>query len=183
MLCATAEGRDLNITLHPNAVFYFALKRTATLTGWVFLITLFTLNKMYAKGLTIGSDAAVSSTSWHHILAVGGFIAFILLFFSFSVLCVYFYLLARSYKLDLREDGLAMNYGVFRPRAEVMPFSKIQEIMTNRNILEQLLGLSSLIIKVVGGKPKKVNGLGPAAATDLRQQILTRLQPTAVNAV
>jgi membrane protein YdbS with pleckstrin-like domain len=80
----------------------------------------------------------------------------------------------RSYKVSLRDDGLALSYGVFKVSDELLPFARIQEILTKRGILERLMGLASVRIKLAGGKPKRLQGLSPDAADALRDQVMRR---------
>jgi len=160
--------------LHQNAVLYLALKRTGGLSAWIVFIALFMTNRLYENGQLSRFSTSGSAIPLTLVLSIAAFIAFIMLFVGFCILCLYSYVLVRSYKVSLRDDGLALSYGVFKVSDELLPFARIQEILTKRGILERVMGLASVRIKLAGGKPKRLQGLSPDAADALRDQVMGR---------
>jgi membrane protein YdbS with pleckstrin-like domain len=85
------------------------------------------------------------------------------------------WLRARSYRIELVELGVALQSGVLNVRHETLLFSKIQDILIERTVLERLLGLSSVVIQNAAGKPEWIPGLGREIAEQLRNEILRRI--------
>jgi membrane protein YdbS with pleckstrin-like domain len=84
------------------------------------------------------------------------------------------WLRARSYQIALVELGIALQSGVLSVRHETLLFSKIQDILIRRTVLERLLGLSSVVIQNAAGQPEWIPGLRREIAEQLREEILRR---------
>lgn len=85
------------------------------------------------------------------------------------------YLRTRAYRIDLGPQGIALQMGVLSRSHETLIYTKIQDILIRRSVLERLLGLSSVIIQNAMGQPEFIPGLGASTAESLRDEILRRL--------
>jgi membrane protein YdbS with pleckstrin-like domain len=85
------------------------------------------------------------------------------------------YLRTRAYRIDLGPQGIALQMGVLSRSHETLIYAKIQDILIRRNVLERLLGLSSVTIQNAMGQPAYIPGLKASAAESLRDEILRRL--------
>ena len=85
------------------------------------------------------------------------------------------YLRMRAYRIDLGPQGVALQMGVLSRSHETLIYAKIQDILIRRNVLERLLGLSSVTIQNAMGQPAYIPGLKASTAESLRDEILRRL--------
>ena len=83
----------------------------------------------------------------------------------------------RSYRIDLGETGVALEYGVFAKAHEMVLYNKIQDILVTRNLLERMLGLSTVTVQTASGTPERVPGLAAADAEALRDDLVRRASP------
>ena len=81
---------------------------------------------------------------------------------------------ARSYRIDLENDGIVLEYGIVSTNHEILLFKNIQDVLVSRNLIERLLGLSTVVIQNAMGKPERIPGLDSAAAKALRDDIVRR---------
>ena len=149
--------------LRPSACFYFALERAG-----VSLIV----------GLMFGSFFAATMPGhqpqpgdpfldW----AVLGFIAGVAAL-SFPCVLLYSWILARSYRIELRRDGLSVRYGIVGITDEVLPYRKIQDVVISRGLLERLMSLATLTIQNAVGRHQIIPCLSPQDAEILRDRLL-----------
>jgi len=85
------------------------------------------------------------------------------------------YMRTQAYRIDLGAQGVALQMGVLSRSHETLIYSKIQDILIRRSLLERLLGLSSVVIQNAAGQPECIPGLTPSNAETLRDEILRRL--------
>jgi len=85
------------------------------------------------------------------------------------------YVRTRAYSIDLGPQGIALQKGVLSRSHETLIYTKIQDIVIRRSVLERLLGLSSVVIQNASGQPECIPGLRPSTAESLRDEILQRL--------
>jgi membrane protein YdbS with pleckstrin-like domain len=81
---------------------------------------------------------------------------------------------ARSYRIDMENDGIVLEYGIVSTNHEILLFKNIQDVLVSRNLVERLLGLSTVVIQNAMGKPERIPGLDSAAAKTLRDDIVRR---------
>lgn len=154
--------------LDPKAVLFFLAKR--------FVVWLF-----FSFWLALIVGAASTSTQHPHpglqwgviggmALKIGLFLALLLLLDG-----MFCYLKARSYRFDLQGNGVALVYGVLNRFHETLLYTKVQDILIRRSVLERLLGLSTVVIQNAAGQPQIIPGLGADAAEQLRDAILERI--------
>jgi membrane protein YdbS with pleckstrin-like domain len=157
--------------LDPKAVVYFLAKKSVF---WLF----------FSFWLALIVGAAGTSTQHPHpglqwgvigalAVKIGFFLALLLL-----IDALFCYLKARSYRFDLRDNGVALVYGVFNQFHETLLYTKIQDILIRRSVLERLLGLSTVVVQNAAGQPQVIPGLGADAAEQLRDDILGRIPRT-----
>jgi membrane protein YdbS with pleckstrin-like domain len=84
------------------------------------------------------------------------------------------YAQARSYRVELGEQGIALDYGVLSTSHETLPYPRIQDIVITRSVLERMMGLSTLAIQNASGQRQTIPALDAATATELRDELLKR---------
>lgn len=85
-------------------------------------------------------------------------------------------LFARSYKIELKDNGLFLTYGMINLNSETMLFAKIQDIVINRSLAERVMGLSTIIVQNAMGQPGVLPGLAVEDAEKLRDAILVHIK-------
>jgi membrane protein YdbS with pleckstrin-like domain len=102
-----------------------------------------------------------------YALAVGAVLA--------AVLLVHAHLRYRIWRFEVQRDALFLHRGVFTRVRTVVPFVRVQHVDTQRNPLERLVGLSSVVVYTAGSRGADVTipGLRPDRAEDLQQQLRT----------
>ncbi|MFB6088143.1 MAG: PH domain-containing protein [Haloarculaceae archaeon] len=87
-------------------------------------------------------------------------------------------LLYRSWEYVVREDSLYLSRGVFTRVRTIVPYVRVQHIDTQRNPVERVLGLSTLVVYTAGSRGADVTipGLTPERASELQ----TRLKVLAI---
>jgi membrane protein YdbS with pleckstrin-like domain len=85
---------------------------------------------------------------------------------------LYSWFLAKSYRIELRREGLFLRYGMIGTRDEVLPYRKIQDVVISRGLIERLMSLATLTIPNAMGKPQIIPGLSPEDAETLRDKLL-----------
>jgi membrane protein YdbS with pleckstrin-like domain len=81
---------------------------------------------------------------------------------------------ARSYRIDMKNEGIVLEYGIVSKNHEILLFKNIQDVVISCNIVERMLGLSTVVIQNAMGKPERIPGLDSAAAEALRDEIVQR---------
>ena len=155
------------VTLSPNAVLYFALLRVAHFFAFSLAVSLGIYVSMH--GGTVRGHAAIVATIGPIVAVVLG--VFLLML---AIQLAYNYFLVSSYRIEMRRDGLSLHYGVLNTCNELLLFSKVQDIVISRNVLERTMGLATLTVQNAMSKPEVIPGLDAQAAEELREQILAR---------
>jgi len=120
-------------------------------------------------------------------LVVGGFAGAILRFFTtvsplggvavggllFVLGVAHALALYASWRYGLDDDALELERGVFTKVDTAVPYVRIQHVDTQRNPLDRLLGLSSVVVYTAGSRGADVTipGLRPERARDLRNRL------------
>ena len=76
--------------------------------------------------------------------------------------------------LDLGPEAVAVQHGVLRTVHETLMYRKIQDILVPRNVIQRLLGLSTVVLQSASGTPEVIPALDAADANALRDEILRR---------
>lgn len=149
--------------LRPSAFFYLALERAG-----VALIV----------GLLIGSFFAATMPenqpqldepflNWPDLILIGGVAAL-----SFPTILLYSWFLAKSYRIELRREGLSLQYGIVGTRDEVLPYRKIQDVIISRGFVERMMSLATLTVQNAMGQQQIIPCLSPQDAETLRDRLL-----------
>jgi membrane protein YdbS with pleckstrin-like domain len=158
------------LRLHPRAASYFLLQKLplwAVLAVWLGVV--FGVGEPLAARLEGAARLhLMGDMVWH------GAICFVLIIAALSVFCR---LQARAYRVELRPEGVALEYGVLNKSHETLLYAKIQDILVTRSILERLLGLSTVIVQNAMGMPQKIPALGADTAIQLRDSIVRHVAP------
>jgi membrane protein YdbS with pleckstrin-like domain len=86
---------------------------------------------------------------------------------------LYIQLLYRSWRYELQTDALELERGVLTRVETAVPFVRVQHVDTQRNPLDRVLGLGSVVVYTAGSRGADVTipGLTPEEARDLRNQL------------
>jgi membrane protein YdbS with pleckstrin-like domain len=86
---------------------------------------------------------------------------------------VFAFALYRTWGYELRDDALELERGVVTRVETAVPFVRIQHVDTQRDPLDRLLGLSSVVVYTAGSRGADVTipGLEPDRARDLRNRL------------
>jgi putative membrane protein len=156
----------VTVQLHPNAVLYFILRHAFKLIVLGLFVTVFAMSG------TIHGQVNGHPYERH----VSGVIPVVLYIALLCVVVGYNWLLVQSYRIELVKEGVALHYGVINLSKEVLLFAKVQDIVITRNLLERMLGLSTITIQNAMGRPEYIPGLGEDTAETLRQNILANVK-------
>ncbi|WP_051324633.1 PH domain-containing protein [Candidatus Solirubrobacter pratensis] len=74
------------------------------------------------------------------------------------------------WRWDLRPDAIDIQHGTFTIRRTLVPLMRVQHVDTRRGVLEQLLGLATVVIHTAAGS-HTIPYLDPADAAELRDRI------------
>jgi membrane protein YdbS with pleckstrin-like domain len=107
--------------------------------------------------------------NWPAFITMGFFAAL-----SLPAVLLYAWFLAKSYRVELRQDGLLLHYGVVITRNELMPYGKIQDIVISQGILGRLLSLVTIKLQNAMGRPQIIPGCSLADAEMLRDTAIAR---------
>jgi membrane protein YdbS with pleckstrin-like domain len=107
--------------------------------------------------------------NWPAFITMGVFTAI-----SFPAVLLYAWFLAKSYRIELRQDGLSLHYGIVTTTNELMSYGKIQDIVISQGILGRLLSLVTIKIQNAMGKPQIIPGCSLADAEMLRDTAIAR---------
>ncbi|MFB6153073.1 MAG: PH domain-containing protein [Halodesulfurarchaeum sp.] len=79
----------------------------------------------------------------------------------------------RIWAFEVQDDALFLKRGVLTRIRTVVPYVRIQHVDTQRNPLERMVGLSSVVVYTAGsrGADVTVPGLLPERATELQQRL------------
>jgi membrane protein YdbS with pleckstrin-like domain len=153
------------LRLHPRAAGYFLLQK---LPLWAVLGVWLAVVVGVGEPLAARLDGAARFHLMSDVMRSGS-IGFALLIAAVGFFCR---LKARAYRVELRREGVALEYGVLNKSHETLLYGKIQDILVTRSILERLLGLSTVIVQNAMGMPQKIPALGADTAIQLRDSIV-----------
>jgi hypothetical protein len=74
------------------------------------------------------------------------------------------------WRWDLRPDAIDIRHGTFTVRRTLVPLVRVQHVDTRRGILEQMLGLATVVVHTAAGS-HTIPYLSPADADELRDRI------------
>jgi membrane protein YdbS with pleckstrin-like domain len=79
----------------------------------------------------------------------------------------------RIWRYEVQEDALYLERGVLTRVRTVVPFVRIQHVDTQRNPIERVAGLGSVVVYTAGtrGADVSIPGLDPDQATELQQRL------------
>ncbi len=85
-----------------------------------------------------------------------------------------------SFTYELTEAEVVIRWGVFTRLRKVIPYTRIQNINTERTVIERILGIGSVMIETAGTQTGLAEGIIPGIAnpTGLIDEILHRVQTT-----
>lgn len=152
----------MTVQLHANALLYLILKHAFKLLVLGFFTVLFVMGG--AVHGTVNGHPAIWQAP--RLLFLGLYILFVIAVVGYN------WLLVKSYNIELTKDGVALHYGVVNLSRETLLYAKVQDIVITRNLLERMLGLSTLMIQNAMGQPEYIQGLGEDIAENLRASIL-----------
>ena len=150
--------------LDPKAIGYFMIQNSL-----VVLLLSFSLSLFFAGQQQL--FRASPDIQWLSIASVA--------LSTFGLFCIltlinwlYCWLKVSSYRIELKQQGIALDYGILAKNHELLLFNKMQDLLITRSILERILGLSTVVIQNAMGKPERIPGLDAKAAEDFRDNIL-----------
>lgn len=79
------------------------------------------------------------------------------------------------YQYELREHEFRKEYGVLNKKYVSVPYSRIQNVDINRNLLHRIIGISEIMIQTAGEGYRtegRLPGLSKQGAEDLREKLL-----------
>ena len=81
----------------------------------------------------------------------------------------------RIWRFEVQEDALFLERGVFTRVRTVVPYVRVQHVDTQRNPLERIAGLSSVVVYTAGSRGADVTipGLLPERASELQSTLRT----------
>lgn len=79
----------------------------------------------------------------------------------------------RIWRYEVQEDALYLERGVFTRVRTVVPYVRIQHVDTQRNPLERIVGIGSVVVYTAGSRGADVTipGLPPDRASDLQHRL------------
>ncbi|MFA5105879.1 MAG: PH domain-containing protein [Candidatus Micrarchaeia archaeon] len=85
-----------------------------------------------------------------------------------------------NFTYELADTEVIIRWGIFTRLRKVIPYARIQNINTERTVLERVLGIGSLMIETAGTQSGLAEGIIPgiANATSLIDEILHRVEKT-----
>lgn len=103
------------------------------------------------------------------LIAGGVFLAFA------AIGIVHAVLRYRIWRFDVQDDALFLERGVLTRVRTVVPYVRVQHVDTQRNPLERIVGLSSVVVYTAGSRGADVTipGLVPSRASELQQTLRT----------
>jgi membrane protein YdbS with pleckstrin-like domain len=165
----------MSIKLDSNAIWYFVIARTIgfLLMGSFFVAFFLTRCQVVVHTKSPAASALIGG-------GVLGLVLLVILVMYVALQCIYCHFLARSYRIDLMQNGVALHYGVLGTSNELVLFSKIQDIIIRRGMIERMLGLSTVLIQNATGQPERIPGLAVQVAEQLRDDVLQHANPRSI---
>jgi putative membrane protein len=151
----------MHYTLSPRATIYLVLRKAFI---WLFISAWLA---MMFGGVFV--PAAAPAGAGRVLLPLLGVLAIIV-----AIDAALSYLQARAYRIELGEQGIALDYGVLSKTHETLPYPRIQDIVITRNVLERVMGLATLTIQNASGQRQRIPALGVDTAGALRDELLKR---------
>ncbi|MEM3556187.1 MAG: PH domain-containing protein [Candidatus Micrarchaeia archaeon] len=92
---------------------------------------------------------------------------------------LYHYVYYKTYYYDIKNDMLVIRKGVFTPREISIPFSRIQDVYVDRDLLDLILGLYDVHVSsatLQSGVDAHIDGVSAENATLLKEIILEKVK-------
>jgi len=91
----------------------------------------------------------------------------------FPVAVLYIVALYRRWRYELQADALELERGVITQVETAVPYVRVQHVDTQRDVLDRLLGLGSVVVYTAGSRGADVSipGLQPDEARELRNRL------------
>ncbi|WP_226377570.1 PH domain-containing protein [Haloterrigena turkmenica] len=82
----------------------------------------------------------------------------------------------RSWRFDIDDRGVTIEYGVIRKRHTFVPMDRIQHVDTNQTLLDRLFGLSRVVIHTASAfeSDLTIPGLCPEQTIKIRNKIFAK---------
>lgn len=143
------------------------------------------LNAKYLVKLNIITSAGI-------LIFLGGLIAAYALLENYRgliplltipILLLFFGFYYRNFQLQkrngyaIRERDIIFKRGFMYKKTTVVPFNRVQHVSTGRDLLDKLLGISTLRVFTAGGSGSDIGipGLLPQVTNDLKEEISKRI--------
>jgi len=158
--------------------------RLGSRTFWLFLF-----RKMEVAGtflvlaiiFSVARSLSVMPKSVVPMLGFGGVICFIIFFIALIVALISSSIVYKSHEFCLANDALKIRQGVMTKQEIAIPYRQIQNVDIERDVLDQVLGLSKIVILTAGHDDDSKNeseGILPAMdkhlAYSLQEELLKR---------
>jgi membrane protein YdbS with pleckstrin-like domain len=156
--------------LQPSAFVYMAFKRMIAALIVGLMIGVFVAG-FGDKGAHVPPPHQ-AYVNWPFFITVAIFAVL-----SFPGVLLYSWFLAKSYQIELGEDGIHLRYGVIGRTSELMPYGRIQDFVISQSILERLMSLVTIKVQNAMGRPITIVGFSQADAEMLRDTAIARAKP------
>lgn len=125
--------------------------------AFLFVIWLIVLVALFLLGI----DSPIQGLSRFQFAVL--LFLFMLVFIA-APIYAYLHIEYMSFTYELGEKEFIIRQGVFTRNTIVIPYARIQNINTQRTVLERMLGLASLLIDTAGTNPQAAEGLLPGVS-------------------
>lgn len=112
------------------------------------------------------------------LLWVGGLGGLLFSIIIVPIAVIYTYLLDKSYRYQLKEDGIYIYHGVISRKQSLFLYNKIQDVNESQSLFHRIFGLKNLKISTMTQESQQggsISGLTTEQATELRGEILSRV--------
>jgi len=124
------------------------------------------LTESVLSGIVVAASIFIQESFPLPVLAVS-----FVLFASLGV--VYSVLRYRNWGFEMREDYLYLEHGVIRKIKTKVPYVRVQHVDTQRNLIDRIAGLSSVVVYTAGSRGADVGipGLLPEDADIIQEEL------------
>lgn len=149
-----AKGKIMKLRENEN-VLHELHPKNRILTVWFFTKVLGWsvmggLSVFWLIGMTITVAGGIGDVDAKETMNTMGFWSALVFVASFVLSCLYAYLLRGTFKYFVTNQRCIFVGGILRYRKRSIPYHKVTDVELSRNILEQLLGISSIRIFTPG---------------------------------
>lgn len=157
--------------------------RLGTKTFWLFFYKKMTTAVVFliiAFFISIARTASSIPVEVQPFMGLAGVICFVIFFIALVIALLVSWIVYRNYEFCLTDDAFKMREGVFTEREIAIPYRQIQNVSIERNMNEQILGLSRIIISTAARDDEKTlhdesRGILPALDKKLALELQTEL--------